>query len=270
MIKQLFGKNLKFISRSIGFGFTFLFYLLVINSCRSIPFTFKSKNSDFNDYLFKRYSNSDFEYFSCEQVDLTLLDSENRRIKAKVYVHKGEYIFASIFFMGIELGRAEFTSDSIKILNRFSKTFYFSDLETFNSKLNFNFTYEQLELLLLKGVLVNKDENRRKFSSHVNEIKDFYVFNFINEDSLVVRSIFDKQSYNESKIEVYNENLLEFNLEVNIRAFNKSGTYPEEMNVYLKRDGDSKNIEIKLGEILNKKLENRSFIVNSKYREMEF
>lgn len=270
MIKQLFEKNLKSISKFTIIVITFFVCIQVFYSCKSIPIAGRSTKNDFNEYLFQRYVNSDFNYFSCEQVDVTLLGSENRRVKAKVYVHKGEYIFVNILFMGIELGRAELTPDSIKIINRFSKTFYFDELKSLKLKLNLSFTYDQLELLLLKGIMLDKNQNKRKFSNHLSKTNDSYVFYFANEDSFVVSSTFDKQSFYESKIEVSNGKYSNFNLVANIKSYNKSGTYPELMNVYFQRSNDSKEIEIKIGEILNKSLDNRSFIVNNKYREMEF
>lgn len=269
MIKKLSRGSFKIFTGSIKliYGFTILTLLLV--SCKSIPVSSPSKEADFTEHLYKLIENTETKYFSFEQIDITIYDGETRNVKAKLNILRGKFIFVNLNFLGLELYRVEITTDSIKIINRLEKTYYFDKIEGLKSIFNIELSYLQIENLILKGLFFDKRENRKQLEKRISEDTIFYNYQYKNSQNIYVKSFFNKESFQESGIEIVDKLSL-FYLLATINKFNNSGTYPENINVSLKRRDYIADINIVVGKISYSKFESKPFIVNSKYREISF
>jgi hypothetical protein len=238
-------------------------------SCKSIPFSSPNKEETFAQYLYKQYESSGSKFYTCEQLDITIVNGESKRFKAKLNIHRGEFIFANVNFLGIELGRIELTPDSIKIINRIKKSYYFGEIKSLNSILNLHLSYYQIEDLILKGIVVDKDENRRRFSNHIYKTEDSYCYDFADSQNLNVKAFFNKDSFQESRIEILNGNS-DFYLIANFNDYDESRAYPKEIKINLKKENYLADINIKVGKISFNKLEKKYFVVNDTYSEILF
>jgi hypothetical protein len=219
--------------------------------------------------LYKRIVAAEGIYFSCDQIDIKIFDGEEKNIKAKVYVKRGEFIFANINILGIELCRAEITPDSIKIINRAGKTYYFGRYEELKSVLKVEISFNQLEMLILKGIVIDKGENKKKIKSHITEDSTSYCLEYSNTQNVSLKSFFNKETFVESGIEILNKDSI-FYLKAQLINYNEAQNYPKEIQMKLKSNDYIADIVIKTGKISYSKFERRSFNVNSKYREMSF
>ncbi len=268
MIKRLLRAKLNAVRKTFKFLIASTFLILMV-SCKTIPIAAPSADSDFKQFLFKRIEHSNSDFFSCDQVELDISYGESRKLKAKIYLKKGDFIFASINFLGIEIGRAEISPDSIKIINRFDRTYYFGKIDDIKDRMNGGLSYYQIESLLLKGVVALKGENRKKQRSQFSEDGDFYIFNYQQSADRYVKSYYEKDSFKERKIEVVDRKS-EFYLLCNLEDYENLNEYPEALKIKLKAKEFNADINISIGKISKAKFEKKSFAINSKYREMVF
>jgi hypothetical protein len=251
------------------------FYVLallqaLLYSCKSVPLTSPDREGDFAQFLYKKSKAPESKYYSCEQVIILINDEEvSKTAKAKVYIQSGSFIYMNLNILGIELGRAEITPDSIKFINRIDKTYYFNKLEGLNSILKLNMTYNQLENLILKGFVFDGYEKFKKFKSHINEDAKSYLYVYNNYDVPGITSYFSKDTFQESNIEI-GDSLSDFYLLATLLNYPDPGSYPKEIVVTLKKREYKAEVNIEIGKISNNKIGSRSFEVNKKYREIEF
>jgi hypothetical protein len=269
MIKELLKEGYNIFRRIIRFYLELFILLILISGCKSIPFKSVKEDQSFNDYLYKKVNHSDSKYFSCDQIDISMVSEETKSAKAKVFISRGKFIFVSINFMGFELARAEISPDSIKFINRISKTYYFGNIDKLDSLYYTGLSYAQIESLILKGICVEKDENKRQFNKHIFLKEDTIVFKSFYDNGFIINSFFDTKLYEPRKIEIvdgkYNFSFLGI-----LDSYNDIGSYPDQMNFYIRKGNDSIHLFIKIGKISYNKFDNRNFDVNRKYREISF
>lgn len=270
MIKRLSKDECSFFQRTFKVLIFIAFLQPLLFSCKSVPISSTRGEDEFAQFLYKKSKTSVSKYYSSDQVNITIKDGEvSKSVKTKVSIQKGDFIFVNINILGIELGRAEITPDSIKIINRIEKTYYFNKLEEINSILKLNLAYNQIENLILKGLILEGNESFKKFKSHIAENNDYYIYVYKKSGIPDITSYFFKDSFQEYKLEIGN-NLSDVHLVATFMNYHDLNTYPKEINVTFKRQEYRAEVKIEIGKISNNKIGNRSFDVNNKYREIEF
>ncbi len=246
----------------------FLFVVLILGSCKSLPIASVKNNDDFSQYLFKYYDSYNSEYFSAEQIDITVITDEAKSIKAKVYIDKGDYIFINVVFFGFEIGRLEITPDSIKFINRVEKKYFFGEFGELSSLLQMDLNYVQIESLLLKGLISDHPKNRKKFVAGIKENADNYYVIYDKEKTAIVKSYFNKSSFDIDRIEVSDAES-EFFLVASMTQSNVLHGYPDKITVNILAEVFAGDVEIKVGRVSDNKPGNRDFLINSKYQKIE-
>jgi hypothetical protein len=270
MIKRLSRNACNVFRKTFKVFYVIAFLQPLLFSCKSVPISSIRKEDEFAQFIYERYKRFDSKYYSCDQVNISINDGEvSKSAKAKIYIQKGDFIFMSINILGIELGRVEIRPDSIKIINRIEKTYYFDKLVGFNSSLKIDFTYNKIENLILKGIVLDDNVNLKKFKNYISESRDSYIYVYKNFDMPAINTYFLKDSFQQTKIEIGNI-LSDFYLLVTLLNYENLNSYPKEINVTLKRKEYRADIKVEIGKISNNKIGNRSFELNKKYREIEF
>jgi hypothetical protein len=270
MIKRLSKSECRLFQKTFKVFCIFAFFQPLLFSCKSLPLSSPGSDAEFAQYIFKKGKTSELKYFSCDQVNISINDGElSKSAKAKVYIQRGDFIFFNINILGIELGRAEITPDSIKIINRIEKTYYFDKLKGLNVILKLDLTYNQIESLILKGIILENSKNIKKTKSQISENKDNYSYVYKSADMPDITSYFLKDSFQEYKIEI-GDSLSDFYLIASLLNYQEVNGYPKEIKLNLKKLEYRAEVNIEIGKISDDRLGNRSFVINKKYREIEF
>lgn len=239
-------------------------------SCKTIPLASSSKNQDFSNYILKLYDSQSSKYYACDQVNVSIRTEEgSKSVRAKVYIHVGEFIYASISFLGIEIARAELSPDSIKFINRFDKTYYFGSIKDLPGLYNISLDYSQLEALLIKGIVTDKSLNKKRLNSHISETDSFYFYSFVPDMNSYVKTYFNKLDFKENKIEIVNRPA-EFFLLASINEYQEIINYPANMNISLINGKTRAEIDLNIGRISKERNNRKSFEINSRYSEISF
>jgi len=234
-----------------------------------LPFGSPTENIDFDKYLFKKNQSKIDDFILADPVVVSLITDEEKNFKIKIAIQAGEFIYFSFSMIGIELGRLELSPDSIKIINRFEKTYYFGSFNQSAEFLNTEIDYYQLESLLLRGYVVNRKVKRIDFENNIEETNDFYIYSSTFGSGGAVKTSFEKETYKEKKIEISDEKYrLSLIIDLDYDKFGMK--YPDEINVKFNSVNYQANLEIDIGKIINSGTLNRSFKVNSNYSEMHF
>ena len=237
-----------------------------LTNCKSVPVASLSGESEFAQYLYKKSDNYGMKDFSAD-LDISIITGETKSVKAKLFIKRDEYIFVNINFLGIELGRAEITPDSVKFINRIEKTFYFGNISTLNAFYKIDLSYSQIETLISKGFLSDKSESKKRFKSRITESGDSFYYSYTDESGIIVKSIYDKKSFRETGIEITDRNS-SFYLFASLLNYYGNSAYPENIRINLNTEMEKTEIEIAIVKIVENKLKTRSFNVNSRYREI--
>jgi hypothetical protein len=270
MIKRLLKSECKLFQKAFKVFCIFAFLQPLFFSCKSLPLSSPTREGEFAQFIYKKGKTSESNYYSCDQVNILINDGdESKSAKAKVYIQKGDFIFLNINILGIELGRAEITPDSIKIINRIEKTYYFDKLKGLNTILKLDLTYNQIESLILNGIIFDDSKNLKKTKSHISENKDNYTYVYKNADMPDITSYFLKDSFQEYRIEI-GDSISDFYIIAALLNYQNDRGYPKEIKLGLKKRDYNAEVNIEIGKISNDRLSNRSFIINKKYREIEF
>jgi len=240
--------------------------ILILNSCKTVPFSSASAERDFSQYLYKSYISDRSKYYSAE-VDLILKNEEIKKIKGKVFVNRGEFIFMNYSFLGIELARAEITPDSIKFINRFDKTYYFGKVGDLRPVLNVDLNYFQIETLIVEGIIAGKSDSKMQFRNRVEESEGHYIY--LYENNFNVKSLFDKVSYEQSEVQLgYSDSIIV--LQAKLSDYYKDIKYPKRIEINFFNNSQLNEINVMVGKISKDKTESGKFLINSKYREISF
>jgi hypothetical protein len=247
-----------------------LLLFLILYSCKAIPRRFTTSDNSFGEALLRKLENKKYEYISCEQIDVIVTSGDKKSFKSKIFIRKEHFIFISISLLGFEIGRAELSPDSIKIINRIERTYYFSKLENFTEKFKIDFSYSEIESLILNGMSWDPIYNRKDFLNRLSVKDNEYIFTDRNSSGFLMKTFYDRSTYRISKLEIENVDKNMFYLLALIPSFNTEGNYPEIINVYLKKRDYIANVDLKIGSILFNEFDRKPFLINSKYREIEF
>ncbi len=265
----LLKKNLKGFLKLSKLAVTICLTCISLFSCKSPALVSPSGESDFSKYLFKKLNSSGKEIISFDQMDISIDDGDVKSFKANLYISRGDFIYANINFLGFELARIQLSPDSIKIINRLEKSYFFTDFANLYNLTGIALTYSQVESLILNGLICDELQNFKRFKQYISVDSLSYKFSFRGLDKYVINSYFSKSTYVEEKIEISNipGSII---LKAELNKYSEDGVYPKLINIQLKKDNLIVDVAIQLNKIGKDKPTNRSFLINSKYREMEF
>ncbi len=244
----------------------FAFFLLL--SCKPVAVKAPSMDADFEKHLWKRSGSLGALSYLADPVDVSITTKDTKSFKAKISIQSGKYIFASIYLLGFELGRAEITPDSLKFINRIERKYYFGSSETIKSLTNSDLTYYQLESLILRGLFIDESMNRRKFREHIVDCNEFYCFNNSVTETATLNSFYKKDSFVNTLVEI-NDSVNNFFMSATLDKYDGSFNYPKDIQIDLKFQDFEAVIDLFIGKISNTKAINKAFEVNSRYSEIE-
>jgi len=245
------------------------FLSLFLFSCKPVAVNSPSIDADFEKHLLKKAGSFWTESYLADPVDVSITTKDTKSFKAKISIQSGKYIFVSINLLGFELGRAEITPDSLKIINRIERKYYFGSIETMKSLINSDLTYYQLESLVLRGFIIDEIMNRRKLREHIVENNEFYCFYNPITETANVNSFYKKDSFENTLIEI-KDSVNNFFISATLENYDGSFNYPKIIKIDLKFNGFDAAIDLFIGKISKVKMINKAFEVNSKYSEFEF
>ncbi len=254
------------LNRLAGFLFFCSFFLF---SCRSYPLASDNRNTDFKNTFYKNLNKYSSKYYSCENIDITFDDGEIKKLNLNVSISQGNFIYANANFLGFELGRLQLTPDSLKVINRLDKSFYFGRLENLTSIYGVNFSYKQIETLLLKGVLLDKEFSLKNMKETLILKDSCFVFSSTVNTNLFITSRYNKDSWQLNEIDI-TDNLNKFFLKAELSGNFSLNEYPKIVQISFTKDKYKADVTAKIGKIVLTKHDVKPFVVNSKYREIEY
>ena len=112
------------------------------------------------------------------------VDSVKKNFKGSLKIQKDSIIWISITAPvgGLEVARVMISKDSVKMIDRMKKTYFFDDFDFFREKLNVDLSFEALQNILTNSVFkaVNEEKEKafiRGFNGRI--IDNMYVFTSI-------------------------------------------------------------------------------------------
>lgn len=153
----------------------FLFVCLVsLSSCRSVQDVAEPRivpNISENK-LFKNIAEQSFDYQTVfiKKVDISLKTGKKKdNLSGSIKIDKDKFIWLSMSGpLGIELGRALLTPDSVKLIDSYNKEYLFTDYSFFNEKLDLDLNFYCIQYILTNtffnlGDCINSEAKDSKF-----------------------------------------------------------------------------------------------------------
>ena len=145
-----------------------LFLAIAIGSCKSTRKTIKEPiKEEGADYLFSKLKENElkFEWFSAKfSLDL-LIDKKKNSFRGQIRMRKDSAIWVSFSpALGIEMARLMITNDSIKFINRLSKSYFAGDYYFVNQFLGTNVDFDVLQSILLGNDLTYYEDGKFRVS----------------------------------------------------------------------------------------------------------
>jgi len=250
--------------------FWFLIFLVFTAvSCKTVPLASVARDTEFRQYLFKHSSEYSSEYFSSEQLDIKIITDDTKNLRGKISIKQGEFIYANVNILGFELGRLELSVDSVKIINRLDKSFYFGAIDELKSLFGVDLGYEEIESIVLKGFVIDGSENRRSFRDRVFEGPELLSYTYRTSFGAEVSSVFNIETYRISKINIVDSAAGLF-VSAFPGSFYEGLNYPKELRISVKSRGLDAEVLVGIGKISKDKFARKSFNVNAGYSEITF
>lgn len=146
-----------------------IFYCLLViinSSCNTIRHTLKEPIKEKGaDYLFEKLKKNEIQYKWLSAKFSATIDYNNKKnsFSGIVRMRYDSLIWISITpVLGIEAARMVITNDSVKLINRFDKTYIISDYDYVNSLLNSGFDFNMIESLLTGNDFAYYDTDKFK------------------------------------------------------------------------------------------------------------
>jgi len=200
-------------------------------------------------------------------IEFVIKTDDVQKLRGKVIIKRGEFIYASVNFLGIELARVKISNDSIKFINRYAKTYFFGEINSLRSIIDFDLEYFQLESLLLKGFIFDLDDNKRTFKNRISKNVDGYVY--LYDRNFEFSSIYNEESFEMIRMQIKDVSSAVL---VNARVTNyfRDINYPKDINVTVSGSNIDIEADIVVGKISSGRIESGNFLINNKYRELKF
>lgn len=247
----------------------FLIPVILLVSCRAIPFSTATNETDFPKYLYKNLNSFPSQYISCDQINIKYDDGSVKSANLSLNIKRGDFIYANINYFGIEIGRVLLTPDSLKIINRLEKTYFFGSIKSLNAKFGLEVSYENIESLLLKGAAIDENLTQKIVRANITENDSLYIFKSKNGADFSLISKYRKDNFYLNSLELNSGNSNK-GLFVTLEINKYSKTVPEKLFVTIQKEDFKASISADIGTINYAKFEAKSFTVNSRYSEMDF
>ena len=146
-------KKISFIPRKIYLIIAFAAFIILLNSCKGYRSTLKAPIKEQGaDYLMEQLQLNSFKFNTL--TSKFTVDYAYKRIrydiKGQIRIVKDSAIWVSFNQdLGIELARLLITQDSVKFMNRLTKSYFAGNHSFVNDFLNANIDYEILQSLIL-------------------------------------------------------------------------------------------------------------------------
>jgi len=249
----------------------YIWYILIIFisfSCKTIKKTVSLEKSDtISELIEKRMNLKKSEYYCCEKVDIKISGEESINARAKVMISTGKFIFISASFMGLEIGRAQITPDSIKYINRLKREYFFGNKSNMEKMIGFEINYEILENLLITGMPIDNNENKNKILKKFLDNGREYIYQYADNQKRFIKIYYEKYPLKESRIEL-SDRIKEFCFIGLFTEYQDKPYYPRYIKATLINKGRNRDFEITIGKIENKSFPNTSFKINKNYNEL--
>jgi hypothetical protein len=249
----------------------YLLLLIAISSCKPLgKIANREERNLLADVIEKKVTNRKSEYFLCDRADIQIGDEGTKTLHAKFFITTGKSIFISLsYFLGIEIGRAQITHDSIKYINRVNREYYFGNIENLIKLTGINFGYEEIENILLKGIPLNEKDNKKKVLSRFTDTGTEYIYNFWFDPKKFVKVYFEKATLKEYKIEL-SDNVNGLYFVGSLSDYLSEPSYPGVIRASVIKGEKKTDIKIFINKIENKVFQNTSFKINNNYNELVF
>lgn len=249
--------------------FIYFIPIIFLISCRTIPFSANSDETDFPKYLYKNLNTHSSQYYSCDQINIKYDDGNVKSANLSLNVKRGNYIYANVNYFGIEIARILLTRDSVKIINRFEKTYFFGSLNSLNTKFGFDVSYDLIESLILKGVATEGNLTQKFVKANISENDSSYFFKSFQNPEITMISTYKRENFNFSGLELKSVKS-NTDLVVKLIVTKFRNATPEKLFITIQKDNYNATIVADIGTINYTKFEAKSFTVNSRYSEMDF
>ena len=210
-----------------------------------------------SSYLTKRLEKNLFQYETLSfKTDVNLqMKDEKRSFKANVRIKKDSAIWMSLSpALGIEVARAIFTQDSIKLIDKWNDKYYLGDYEYINNIFDADFDFGMLQDLLVANPVFY--DAKEKFVA--TKDRNGHILTSKNKRKVRKALGLDKNLLKEeSEIE---KDTLQFN--VNIRKLRRAITKEDEEDLIVKRYWINPNTFKLDKSIIRDLYYNRTFIVD--------
>jgi hypothetical protein len=253
-----------------GIGKLVLMLLIMysVTSCKSIQKIVKKDHvNSIEEYVDARLEGDRQNHYLSEQVDLSIDDGERRNAKARFYIRRDNFIFASINFLGFEIARAQISPDSLKFINRVSREYYFGPINYLDKITGINLRYDEIESIILKGFPFRKGEGKKEILARFSESGSDYIYTYTADSKRTVRVYFRKDPIHEYKIEITDLSS-QSNAVFTFGKYLNEPYFPGNIEGTMTRRNNRTGVRINIGNIEYKSFSNNSFRVNNNYNEV--
>ena len=198
--------------RLLAFVISLLSLAFVVSSCSTKRDLGRNNLKSLSaNHLIREIEDNQFEFENIEaKIGLSLKGDSSFGLKGQIRMQKDSVIWISLSLkVGIEVGRIMITNDSIKFINRSTKTYLSESIEHFKNKLPI-----EASLQLIQNLLIGNDIYLRKADrSRVTIDNDRYNLELTTkEDDIVKNVIVTPQTFKISEC-----NIKEINNEQSLR-----------------------------------------------------
>ncbi len=163
--------------------------IFIFSSCKTSEKVVIGKVSNIPDVKLRKSLKDNelvYDQLYLKKVNFTLDDGEQKRsFKGSFVIKKDSVIIVSIYaLMGIELIRAQLTSDSVLIVDKHNKIVYNTDYSYFEKKFGVDITYDIFESIISNQLFLYPDEGEyyeglKKYKH--NTTSEFYSFKSVKD-----------------------------------------------------------------------------------------
>ena len=217
------------------------------------------------NHLIREIEDNQFEFENLEaKIGVNLKGSDNLGLKGQIRMQKDSVIWISLSLkVGIEIGRVMITNDSIKYINRSSKTYLVESIDTFKEKFPMD-----LSLQNLQDLLIGNDNHLRNYGKNrVFVENDNYVLEITENDyNLIKNVIASPENFKINGLEykdLYNK---QNGIKIQYDAFQNIDGQLMPTNIVF--DGNNIHVEINYSDIKKGEKMDFPFNISSKFEQI--
>jgi len=250
--------------------FLYIFITVIFISCKPLQkIKIREQSGMISEIVKEKVNIKRSDFYFCDKINIRFSDEEIKNIQAKIFISTGKFIFVSVSFLGIEIGRAQISEDSIKYINRLKREYYFGNIKNLTRIVGMEFEYSEVENLLIKGLPLNTRDNIKTVLHRFNDNGSDYVYHYGDDVKRFIKVYFKKIGMKEYRIEVM-DHINGLYLVGVMDDYRNDPLYPGSIKVNLVNKEKKMDFEISIGKIENKDFSNTSFKINTNYNELVF